>query len=369
MKAPHMLLLDCAIRTYNNQIRNRQSLQESRNDNRAVGSFLDRSISLDKNEKELISQKWGSLISNLKRGYDFYRGLKAISGFNADYLPASYFYPYIESILNPSRWKYNLRHKSLFEMAFSEGINHPVTVVRSFGGMLFDSSYRPITADEAALKVASSSQPLLFKPSTDTCQGSGIALHHPDKLRDLAMRIKNGEILSKYGDFVLQELVEQSEETAIYNPSSLNCMRITTLNLNDRISVCSRAIKCGPKDSVVDNIGSGKRGVIVGIHPDGTLCDKGFYGNGEWATEHNGVTFTDKKIRHFHRVVDAALQLHRYVPQCKIIGWDIALDSTETPVLIEGNFEYPGITMEQMCSGPIFGERTDEVISFCKSHI
>lgn len=42
----------------------------------------------------------------------------------------------------------------------------------------------------------------------------------------------------------------------------------------------------------------------------------------------------------------------------------MALDKDGDPVLIEGNTVYPGISLEQMCSGPIFGNRTDEVIDY-----
>ena len=53
---------------------------------------------------------------------------------------------------------------------------------------------------------------------------------------------------------------------------------------------------------------------------------------------------------------------------CGIIAWDIALDSTTSPLLIEANMWWPGISYGEICSGPIFGARTDEVIDYIKSH-
>ena len=38
------------------------------------------------------------------------------------------------------------------------------------------------------------------------------------------------------------------------------------------------------------------------------------------------------------------------------------------PVFIEVNLGFPGIQMEQMCTGPIFGDRTAEVVGYVKNH-
>jgi hypothetical protein len=299
------------------------------------------------------------------RGYGYFAGLKSLRGFDANYLPSCYYYPYIERMLNPERWKTILSHKGMVEIAYGIGIKHPNTVLRSYGGVYLDSDFKPLLLSEAIAKVKNVGCALLYKPATESNQGHGIKLYNANEINTLCDKIKSSEILSA-GDFVLQELLTQSKDTAIFNNSSLNCMRITTLNLNGEVSVCTRAIKCGPKDSVVDNIGSGKRGVIVGIDNSGCLDNIGFYGNGETVTSHNNVVFSGQKINAFQKVLDAAVLLHKYVPTCKVIGWDIALDANDEPILIEGNVVYPGLSFEQMCSGPAFGTRTDEVIDYLK---
>ena len=321
-------------------------------------------VPLSKAEKSIIRYKWGGVITYYSRGYNFFSGIKAISGFNPDYVPSCYFFPYIEGKLNPASHKYLLAHKSLTEKIYGSGISHPVTLVRTYGGLIMDHDYNPITKQEAIDIISRASRPLLYKPSAGSEQGAGIRLIFPDDIKEISSIVS----LSGNGcDYVIQELVEQSEDTKIFNPSSLNCFRITTLNLNGRVTVGSIALKCGPEKSVVDNIGSGKRGVIVGVSENGDVSANGFYGNGETAVSHNGVKFDGKKIKNISKVISAAKELHRYVESCKIIGWDIALDSEEKPVLIEGNTVYPGISLEQMCSGPIFQDRTDEVIDFLKS--
>lgn len=76
--------------------------------------------------------------------------------------------------------------------------------------------------------------------------------------------------------------------------------------------------------------------------------------------------FRGQSIPSYHKLEETALKLHQQNDKCKLIGWDLALDSESTPILIEGNTIFPGISFEQMCSGPIFRERTDEVIDYLK---
>lgn len=353
---------------YNSIIARHRSKSEAAYDRRNVSYYLDKSIQLSPEEKNAVKQKWGGIINCISRGFEYYRGIKALKSFDPNYLPSSYFFPYIEGILNPISWKQQLGHKSMIELAYGLGIKHPRTLLRTYGGVFLNEFYKPLTNDDAISVINKFDAPLLYKPATESEQGDGIKLIDQNMLHQLCQDIKTGQIFENKTDFVLQVPVEQSADTARFNPSSLNCMRITTINVNNRISVGSRAIKCGPKGSIVDNIGSGKRGVIVGVNPNGTLCENGLYGNGEIAEGHNGVTFKNSRIRHFQRVVDAAINLHQYAPLCKIIGWDIALDSDNDAVLIEGNVVYPGISMEQMCSGPIFGERTEEVIAYIEDY-
>lgn len=352
---------------YGQAINWHRSLGERKYDYDHIKHYLTSDNVLTKDEVSQINKKWGGLKLFVKYGYDFFRGLKPLFGFDPNFVPSSYFYPYIEGILNPLSWKKQLSHKSFLEMLYCRGVKTPETILRSFGGVFLDKSYRPLTLKEAAETVSKCDFDLLFKPATDSEQGHGIVKYSVGEIPTLIEKIKDRSIFSIGSDFVLQRLIKQDSDTAIFNPTSLNCMRLTTLNLNGQITVGSMALKCGPKDSVVDNIGCGKRGVMVGISADGTLADRGFYGNGEMADSHNGIIFKGKKIVNFPKLIATAIDLHEYAPMCAVIGWDLALDSDGAPILIEGNTMYPGISVEQMCSGPIFGSRTDEVIDFLRS--
>lgn len=332
-----------------------------------INSFLKEAPDLTKFEIQEIKHLWGGVIPYLSRGYDFYRALKVIDNFSAKYLPSSYYFPIVESALNPDNHKFNLSHKSLTDILYRDIVKFPFTVLRCYNGMYFDSSIYPINSEKACQIILDEEENLLYKPAFRTVQGMGIKLLSRQDLFEFANAIRKG--LTSNSEFVLQRLVPQYPLTKIFNPSSLNCMRITTLNLNGEISVCTRALKSGAPNSIVDNIGTGKKGIAIGINADGSLQKYGFYGNGERSESHNGIIFEGKKIPFFEKIIEAAISLHSVNPVCKIIGWDLALDENNEVVLIEGNAAHPGIAVEQLATGPVFGDRTEEVVSYLSETI
>lgn len=346
-----------------------QSLSEMRYDDAHVQHCLNKDSVLTSNEKRLIKEAYGKIIPNVKRGYKFFQALKHIDKFDVNYIPSSFYYPYLIQVLNPASYSKLLGHKGLLKSIYQSAINHPSTPLRSIGGIIFDENNYPVSSSDAAEILRGIGQAVLFKPATESNQGDGIKFFDESDIRDLCSYIETRQfLLNDNSDFVVQLPVKQSAETAVFNPTSLNCMRVTTLNLNGRVTTHSMTLKCGPANSKVDNIGTGERGIIVGIDSDGYLHEKGFYGNGKMAAEHNGIRFGGRKITAFPKVVEAALKLHSLVDSCHVIGWDLALDEDNNPVLIEGNTVYPGISFEQMCSGPLFGDRLDEVIDYVAEH-
>ncbi len=346
-----------------------ESKREAHTDRTHVHWYINKNSSLTKDEKERVKKLWGGVSPcPVSRGFKYYEGLKKLRGFDERYLPLSLYIPYFERILNPDVFKKTLANKSLLELVYRDTCKVPKTILKSVGGILMDSENNVVDTNKA-IELLEKSNGGLLKPSTETQQGFGIKLVTNEDIDSLIEKLRKNIPLIPSNDFILQEKVIQSDLTSVFNPTSLNCFRVSTLNMNGEVSVCSRALKCGPKDSVVDNIGSGKRGVIVGVNEDGSLEEKGFYGNGEMSESHNNVTFKNKRIESFSKVISAALRLHSLTDSCKFIGWDIALDEDEEPILIEGNTIFPGVSFEQMCSGPIFGDRTEEVIEFLRDEL
>lgn len=322
-------------------------------------------LSLSKAEKKEIASLWGKIVrSPLSWGYRFYGMAKAIHGFDPRFLPSSYYMPYVFEALNPVGELPFLAHKGMQNLFF-KGIRQPLTIATSLsGGSLFDNNYNII--DRHRIPALLSERDFIIKPAHDSSMGRGVKMIHSGDNVDF------DKLLSSYNsNFIIQEVVKQSAFTSSLNPTSLNCMRITTLNLNGNISAENRIIKIGAKGQVVDNIGSGSGGMMIGVSPEGVLMDFGFRVNGEkTTTKHDGEPFKGLTIPNFNNVLEFALQCHSMIPSMGIVGWDIALDSNDNPLLVEANSYWPGITIEQVACGPVFANRTQEVIEFItsKSH-
>lgn len=313
--------------------------------------------SLDKKE---IKQRWGSIVkSPLSWGYDFFEMAKALYGFNADFLPSSYYMPYVFELLNSPEALSLLAHKGLQKLFF-RNISQPITIATCIAGILYDNDYNPI--NQKSLYNELQNIDFIIKPASDSSMGRGVKLVRQNDNIDL----KN--LVDSYkNNFIIQKIVSQSEFTKSLNPTSLNCMRITTLNLNNKISAENRIIKIGAKGQIVDNIGSGSGGMMIGLNSKGVINDFGFRVDGtKTSTKHDGQPFSKLEVPNFQNVIDFAIMCHEMIPSMGIVGWDIALDSHNNPVLIEANTYWPGITIEQLAGGAIFGDRTDEVIEYIK---
>lgn len=309
----------------------------------------------------LISEKWGNIIPNPKAGFRIYRVFKKFKGFNADYVPDTFFYPYIIRSLNPTSEFYSLTHKGLIDTIFSN-IEKPKTIAKRIGDNLFDTDDSQNTIKGIAEILTNYPGRIIIKPAKGSNSGRGIRLLNPHE-----HNIKQMEaLLAEYGDFVAQEVVEQSEFTAKFNPSSLNTIRVATLFINNRLSKCFALIKFGKAGSIVDNMAQG--GIWVGIDEDGYLSENGYNNRSEVFKSHGGIKFKGERIPDFQRILDTAYKAHRKVATVGFVGWDIALKKNGTPLLIEANMWWPGITWGQMCNGPAFGNRLDEVIAYVSHH-
>ncbi len=154
---------------------NRFSLAEARYEKKLLQTHQNEQLLED--EIQQIKKRWQKLIPiSVKRGFPFYRGIKSINGFNADYLPSSFYAPYILNLLNPINTKKYITHKSLSELLYGDIIKHPKTIFRSVGGRIFDEKYQPVSLDTVGDYISNTDSPLLFKQAFDSSQGLGVKL-------------------------------------------------------------------------------------------------------------------------------------------------------------------------------------------------
>ncbi|MEE0918124.1 MAG: sugar-transfer associated ATP-grasp domain-containing protein [Bacteroidales bacterium] len=312
---------------------------------------------LTREEFELLKKTWPCFKFKHKDVL-WARVYKKEFGFDPHYVSVGYHSILLKKILNPYKQVCSLENKALVDVYFPE-IPFPEAYVRCINGNLFDKNLFPITFREA-VSICKSKGMFIIKPALDSMQGTGVKkinLQKEDSYTDewFERLFKNAT-----SNFIIQEVVSQHSEIAKLNPSSLNCCRITSIYINGKYDF-GAMLKIGKSGSSVDNWNSS---YLVGINKDGYLNDVG------WDNKINAVKCTDNGIcfggllyPKFDVLTSTIEKFHKkYFPQCGIIGWDVFIDSNDNPMIIEANLVIPGITAEQLCSGPFFKGIHDELI-------
>ena len=266
----------------------------------------------------------------------------------------------LSKVLNPPSAANTLSEKILFPLLFPI-VKQPRIIIGYYHHSYISGDFTPISSNLAIETILNYGKPIIIKPSIDSHGGNNVTIfkdYDEETLRKIFTTYQKK-------NFIIQEVIEQSAEMAIFNPSSLNTIRITTLLMNGKCSLLSKMLRHGGPGMIVDNMTSG--GFGVGIKDDGSITFATSDTDGLRKDVHiTGFRYDSRKIPNFPSICKTAIQLHQYTPQCCVIGWDFALDKKNTPILIEANFSRPEVESQQILEGhPIFGDRTQEVLDYC----
>lgn len=149
---------------------------------------------------------------------------------------------------------------------------------------------------------------------------------------------------------------------AVFNPDSVNTIRIMTLVRSDDTNILSSVLRMGKRGSRVDNCSSG--GIVCGIDSNGCLKDVAYDNKANAYYKHpNGVEFAGFAIPAYSQCLEIVKKLAvRFAGISRLISFDIAIDENNSPLLIEMNISYGELDFHQLCNGPIFGDNTDEIL-------
>lgn len=313
-------------------------------------------LPLTKDELNQVDEVWGKL--GMKSYPLFYQLFKTVDMFNPLYLSDDLYYPTIVRALNPRQYSTAFSHKGHLPVLFGD-IKQPSLVCLCNRGICYNSDFEIIDI-KSVVDLLLNRENFIIKPTTNTSGGKGVRLVNNGNNEDVYALIEG------YGDnWIVQDPLSQSEATERFNPSSLNTFRFTTLFLNGKVTTQSIIFKTGSVGSVVDNLSAG--GVLVGVSSSGELREFGVNKNYcKCKKTASGIELRGEKIEEVPAMAEQMEYYHRrYFPSLGIVGWDVALDKNNHPVVIEANLVFPGILFEQLAiSTPIFGDRTEEVIQY-----
>lgn len=317
---------------------------------------------LNDEEKALVHSVFGE--DENSQDYPELGLFKKHRGFDPRYIPHRLYLPLISHKLNNYHYTKMFEHKSLQGHLVRGNLKSPFCFVRCIDNEYYDNNMNQLSRNDAIDKCLEQDS-LIVKDSLDSAGGQSV-----EKLNLSSISNKHQELEKVFSerkrDFVIQECISQHPSMAKFNESSINTLRVTTLYLNGTYSTLSIVLRFGKKGMKVDNWGAG--GILVGVTMDGQLNDFGYDIQLNKYYEYNGITFKHEKISQVPSLLKKVEEAHKnQYSLCKFIGWDICFNLYNEPIIIELNSSQPGVIGEQLCTGPIFGDRTLEVLDYCKN--
>ena len=226
-------------------------------------------------------------------------------------------------------------------------------VFKFVNGFLLNGSDQFITQEQMIEEIKSFDK-LIIKPM-DGEKGNGVEILNiaddfDSSLKEIEERLKNQQ-------FIVQEVVKQSEQLSALNPSSVNTIRVISFLIGGRVEILSSIVRVGAEGSCVDNYHKG--GDTRPIDSKGYL--KGYLMKPEgFSTEDRyGNKIEKEKILGYEKVIEEIKRVHPRFAHSRWIGWDFAIDENHEPGFIELN----GFAGEnQREDGPSFAHVTEEFL-------
>ncbi len=280
------------------------------------------------------------------------------------YIPHNIHHRYVIPYFDNPAYERQLEDKNLYSMIFPY-MKRPKTMFKYFAktsfnnepGSFCNDDFSPISREEAVSRLMAGGK-FILKPTRDTGEGMDVKAFSADDGRDAVEAL-----LDSYSgvDYIVQRFLVQHKSLADLNSSSLNTIRLMTLEWRGEVRLLAGIIRIGHPGSAVDNVAAG--GYEVGIDLEsGTLKKYGFtYAEGMGAEGiPGGPIFEGFPLPSWDKLRDTALDCALRLPHLKLIGWDFAVDENGDVVLIELNCHF---SQTQESNGPTFGDQTDEILA------
>lgn len=318
---------------------------------------------LSDKDREEIDALWARYMTPAQRdklidykSYEVYNKILREGERLCDYMPDIFFGGFIDDHYGNPQHSKSVDDKNLYDMFFYD-IKRPKILFRKMHDMLLDRNYNEITLDDA-IAIAREHGEVILKLCRFSGSGKGVIFWNSEI--DDANEI--GEFLKNPKDVVCQALIKQHCDLNRLNPTSVNTVRIMTLDFHGKIHVLSSVLRMGMNGARVDNASSG--GIVCGIRPNGQLKEVAYDTSANIYLKHpQGTAFDSVTIPNFEECINIVLKLaKRFCSVSRLISWDFAVGEDGHPILIEFNIVYGELDFHQLCNGPIFRELTREVL-------
>lgn len=285
--------------------------------------------------------------------------------FDKYYFPEILYIPEFERYMNYNQSLANvLEDKNLlYIFAKASNVRMPRMYLSCQAGIYKDAENKVLDFEKACALISNIGV-CFAKPSIGTDSGRGCEVYCLVNGTDTKSGKTSDMILKDLGkNFTIQERLVCHESIRKIYEGSVNTFRIMTYRWKNQIIVAPIIMRIGRGGSYLDNAHAG--GMFIALSDDGTLHKTAFTEFKEEFVEHpdSKLKFEGYRIPLLPNVVDAVKRMHYSLPAIGVINWDMTLDESGQPVLIEANVNGGSIWLFQMAHGcGVFGERTPEIL-------
>ncbi|PST96930.1 sugar-transfer associated ATP-grasp domain-containing protein [Photobacterium iliopiscarium] len=299
-----------------------------------------------KNPKSL---KCENMLSPLTGRFWSYR-YQDVCGIESDkYLSEPYFYNKLEAKVNDFDLNKFLDHKGYISNILNS--NTILSIANCISGTIYDGNNDVIELNDLIVLLEQSEPNVEFviKRSIGTGGGNGVEIGSANHVVPFLKNYFN----AKY-DFVIQPVIMQHDGLAIFNPSSINTVRVMTFAYNGNVFPVSTVLRMG-NGGRIDNSAAG--GISIGVDNTGKLRDFAIDHDFKKYYQHPGtsIKFSDGYfIPYFNELLKLVKDKHKFLKSHGIISWDLTVDNSGKMSIIEYNAGWGEINFHQANNGPIF---------------
>ncbi|PKD43257.1 sugar-transfer associated ATP-grasp domain-containing protein [Rhodohalobacter barkolensis] len=188
---------------------------------------------------------------------------------------------------------------------------------------------------------------IVIKPDNGR-QGKGILFLHSRHIRI--------DELPADSDLVFQEVARQHKSLREVYPHSVNTFRVLThMEKRGEVAVKFINLRFGTEKNRVDNVSCG--GIWISVKMNGEVSSSAYDEFGLEAGEHHpdtGYRFKELRIPFVDDIIACCKVAHKSYPYVGLVGWDVYVNESGRPIILEWNAKNPWFWDIDAQFGPLF---------------
>jgi len=265
--------------------------------------------------------------------------------FIEEWLPVDYYKYVLLPRINPKPSSYLSEHKTFDYRIFGDFAVKPLFLFIS--GMFLNPDLE-VSEDNQVKKFLSDYNNNIVIKEESGCQGKQVSIIHSSEFIP--------EKLKRNVNYIIQPYIKQYKVLNDLYPESLNTFRVTTYLKDDgSVDIKFVILKFGLDGVKVDNMAAGGHHIYFDISgkPSTFGYDKYGFESGE-RHKNTGYLYSNVKIPMFNKMIEKCKNAHKKYPYVRLIGWDVCIDDSGEPKLVEWNVDNPGFWIFEAKCGPMW---------------